>query len=44
MPELFRRLLHTAAERDGISVNQLVMEQLMPVIGAELEELNRQPE
>lgn len=37
MPRLVRQLLHQAAERQGISVNQLVTDQLWPVLNAELE-------
>lgn len=41
MPELMRKLLHRAAERQGMSVNQLVISQLMPLLADELEELNK---
>lgn len=41
MPELMRKLLHRAAERQGVSVNQLVISQLMPLLADELEELNK---
>lgn len=41
MPKLMRQLLHAAAERQGISVNQLVVGLLMPVFCEELEERNR---
>ena len=36
-----RQLLHDAAERRGISVNQLVTAQLLPVLTDELEERTR---
>ena len=41
MPKLMRQLLHAAAERQGISVNQLVIAQLLPVLCEELEERNK---
>lgn len=41
MPELMRKLLHRAAERQGVSVNQLVVAQLLPLLADELEELNK---
>ena len=41
MPKLMRQLLHDAAERRGISVNQLVTAQLLPVLTDELEERTR---
>ncbi len=41
MPKLMRNLLHRAAQRQGVSVNQLVVAQLMPLLSDELQELKK---
>jgi hypothetical protein len=40
MPTLFRKLLETAAEREGVSINELVLVELQPFFLRELEQLN----
>lgn len=40
MPSLFRKLLETAAEREGVSINELVLVELQPFFLRELEQLN----
>jgi len=44
MPELHRKLLQAAADRRGISINQLVLAELTPFFVRELEGLEPDPD
>jgi hypothetical protein len=44
MPSLFRKLLEAAAEREGVSINELVLVELQPFFLRELERLNTDPD